>query len=85
MQTPIFTDQHAQAVCEFEFMNFSRGNTANYALFLNKRSLGIERNDCEIFIRQILLGDARHVVEADLLNLIQVLPAEVQVAREEPV
>src|SRR6266478_2262458 len=63
-------------VCGVSFFGFG---------FARQRTLWIQRDDGQIVLGQIARGDAFDVIERHFLDSIEIMPAEIQIAREQPV
>ena len=68
------------------FLDFARRRSAcALRLFAAERAFRIQRNDREIIARQVLLRDAADVFERHFLDRVEIIAAEIQIPRQEPV
>ena len=66
-------------------MNLTRDGWFRGFSFPSQRALWIQRDDGEIILGQVSRGDAFNVIERHFLDGIEIMPAEIEIAREQPV
>src|SRR4029077_6378124 len=70
---------------KIKLLNLTRGDWFFGFGFARQRTLWIQRDDGQIVFRQIIRGYAFDVIERYLLDSVEIMPAEIQIAREQPV
>ncbi len=66
-------------------MNFSGRGRLRSFLFCGERTFGIQRRDGQVLIDKIFRRDAANIVQRYFLDGSQIIAAEIQVSRQQPV